>query len=141
MKTVLPNHITRLVSPEDRKKLGLETAEETLAKGEAKSEKALQRQIVNLLRLKGIEPIVSRMDRPTSNNAGTPDILFSLHSVACAWEVKVPKFPLNSQYAFSQLSEQQIAMREKLISLPSCWRWRLITSVEMALAELKEMGL
>lgn len=136
---VLPENILKCMRPEDRRKLGQKTAAEVLAQGEATSEKALQKQIVGLLRLKGIEPIVSRMDRRTSNNIGTPDILFAvdcssdenIRPCACAWEIKMPQ---------GKLSREQEQMATKLLMHPNCWCWRVIRSVDMAIAELKEMG-
>lgn len=132
---VLPDSYLRCLSPEDRRKLGQKTAEEVLAQGEAKSEKTLQKQIVGLLRLKGIEPIVSRMDRRTSNNVGTPDILFCVlgtSTFACAWEVKMPR---------GIVGVEQNAMHVKLQTFPNDWTVKVIRSVDEAIAELKEMGI
>ena len=55
------------------------------------SEKSLQEAIEKLLGYKGITVIRSRMDRPTTNNVGAPDLLFAVHGWAVAWEVKLPK--------------------------------------------------
>lgn len=140
---VIPENILKCMSPKDRRKHGQKTAAEVVAQGEAKSEKELQRSIVALLRLKGIEPIVSRMDRRTSNNVGTPDILFVagmengtgdewVWLVACAWEVKMPQ---------GKLTIEQEAMAKRLTTPPNCWRHRVIRSVDQALAELKKMGI
>lgn len=137
---VIPEKLLRLMSPEDRRKAGQKTAAEVLAQGEAKSEKELQRSIVGLLRLKGIEPIVSRMDRRTSNNVGTPDILFAVggffngrsYDFACAWEIKMPK---------GELSDQQKAIGCKMIQPPNAWCHRVIRSVDQALADLRAMGI
>ncbi len=62
--TVLPESFLRCMKEEDRKSLGKAglTASEANAKCSRRSEKELQKHIVNLLRLRGIEPIVSRMD-------------------------------------------------------------------------------
>src|ERR1043165_8946289 len=115
--TVLPNNYLKCLSAKDRKALGKAglTAEEAIAAYEAKSERELQRQIVSLLRLKGIEPIVSRMDKRTSNNIGTPDILFAVigsyraSDTACAWEVKLPG---------RDLSEDQERMKIRMTEPP-----------------------
>ena len=143
---VIPENILKCMSPEDRRKAGQKTAAEVMAQGEAKSEKELQRAIVGLLRLKGIEPIVSRMDRRTSNNVGTPDILFAVETkseaegiaggflitIACAWEVKMPG---------KSLEPHQRKMSETLANSPNGWRVRVIHSIDEALALLREMGI
>ena len=146
---VLPETFLRCVKPEDREKLKLGlTAKEFMAKGAAANEKALQRQIVSLLRLKGIEPIVSAMHKRTSNNVGTPDILFccvekgfidlcgndsrSPRYHGCAWEIKMPG---------KQLEHHQLQMAIRMSSPPNGWRHRVIRSVDEAIAELKEMGI
>lgn len=138
--TVIPQHIARLMSPEDRQVFGkgAMTAEDALARAELKSERDLQRQIVGLLRLKGIEPIVSRMDRKTSNNVGTPDILFAVvlkpwnTRVAVAWECKFAKGALS-------LEQQQMAVR--MSTPPNGWVVKTIRSVDEAILELQDMGL
>jgi hypothetical protein len=137
---VLPDSYLRCMTPAQRQEIGQKTAAEVLSAGVAKSEKDLQKQIVGLLRLKGIEPIVSRMDRRTSNNVGTPDILFAVTgdlrawewgSEACAWEVKMPQ---------GKLSPEQEAMGRKLKTAPNGWSHEIIRSVDEAIAALKSMG-
>lgn len=151
--TILPESYLKCMSEEDRKKLGKggRTWEESLARGEARSEKELQDWIGNLLRLKGIEAIRSRMDRKTSNNVGCPDFLFCIRSAepeklagfegelitvwvdrCCAWEVKLPG---------KKLGEEQERMQKRMTRLPNVWRWSLITSVDDALRELRGMGI
>lgn len=137
---VLPDSYLRCMSAKDRKSMGKagQTAAETLAKADVKTEKDLQKAIISLLRLKGFEPIVSRMDKRTSNNIGTPDILFvtldllRASIVACAWEVKLPG---------EQLREEQERMMVRLITPPNFWSYSLIHSVDEAIAELKDMGI
>lgn len=106
-----------------------------------KSEKELQGQIVNLLRLKGIEVLWHRTDKRSAATVGWPDLTFSLNQVfghdgltyffgqAIAWEVKLPT---------GKLSKEQAELKPKLEA--NGWRWRLITSVDQALEELKIMG-
>ncbi len=132
--------------PEDRKALGKSglLPEEALAKMEIKRELDLQKQIVGLLRIKGIEPIVSRFGKKTTNNIGTPDIIFAivreveapvfnlLDVVACGWEIKMPG-------GKSSLEQEQMALR--LSVPPNAWRYRIITSFDQALKELREMGI
>jgi len=130
---VLPEAFLKCVDPEDRKRLRLGmTAEEFMAAGREKNERELSKQIVALLRLKGIEPIVSATHRRATNNVGTPDVLFAVGGQATAWELKTPTGKLRPE-------QEQMAVR--LQSPPNQWRWRLIRSVEQARAELKEMGL
>jgi hypothetical protein len=60
------------------------------SKDEVKTEKILQEQIVGFLERNNVVVIRSRMDRKTSTNVGTPDLLFSLNGKAIAFEVKLP---------------------------------------------------
>ena len=140
---VLPDNILRCMRPEDRRKLGQKTAEEVLAQGEAKSEKELQRSIVGLLRLKGIEPLVPAFGKKTRIAEGWPDITFAVQSergparfgwpiFACAWEIKMPQ---------GRLTPEQENMVTALSRPPNHWRHRVIRSVDQAIAELKEMGI
>ncbi len=130
---VLPESFLRCVAPADRKKLGKagRTKSECDAVQAEKSERELQKQIVNLLRLKDIEVIASRTDRRTSNNVGTPDLIFAVHGQAHCWELKLPGGKLRAE-------QEQMALR--LQSPLNGWRWRCIRSVDEALAELSEMG-
>ena len=130
MSVVLPESFLKCVSPADREKLRLGlTAKEFMAKGAAANERSLQRQIVNLLRLKGIEPIVSAMHKRTSNNLGTPDILFACKGVPMAWEVKMPGKDMEPH-------QQQMALR----LMQNGWFHRVIRSVDEALEALRAMG-
>lgn len=138
---VIPQHISRLMSPEDRQAFGkgAMTAEDALARAEIKNERDLQRQIVALLRLKGIEPNVSRMDKRKTDAVGWPDITFAIdyyddpsYNIPCAWEVK---------FGNGQLSKEQQQMHVRLSTPPNAWRIRVIRSVDEAIAELKYLGL
>lgn len=131
--TVLPDNILRCLSPTDRKSLGKAgmTAEEALRKMEVKNEGVLQKQIVGLLRLRGIEPIVSHFGKKTRNNLGTPDIIFAAFGIPCAWELKMPKT--------GRTSDGQTDMAVRLSTPPNSWRHRIIKSVDEAIAELKEI--
>lgn len=129
------------MSKADREALGKGgmTAEEALARAEVKNERDLQKQIVALLRLKGIEPIISRMDKRTSNNVGTPDILFAIdvyddpsYDVPCAWEVK---------FGDGKLSVEQQQMHVRMSTPPNSWRIKIIRSVDEALIELKKLNI
>lgn len=131
---IFPPNILKCLRPEDRKSLGKAglLPEEALRKMEVKSERDLQNQIVGLLRLRGIEPIVSQFGKKTRNNLGTPDIIFAAYGIPCAWELKMPKTGRSS------IEQGQMAVR--LSSPPNSWRHRIIKSVDEALAELQEIG-
>lgn len=119
-----------------------------MAKGVATSEKQLQRQIVSLLQLKGIQVNVSRMDKRKTDAVGWPDITFAIESqrelltipgkivsdgtVACAWEVKMPQ---------GKLTPGQEKLATALSRPPNLWRHRVIRSVDQAISELKSMGI
>lgn len=117
-----------------------QTAAETLAKADVKTEKDLQRQIIALLRLKGIEVNVSRMDKKKTDSVGWPDLTFAINTnqplmyfpVACAWEVKLPG---------RQLDKAQQEMMVKLSQPPNGWTYSVIHSVDQAIQELKDMGI
>lgn len=114
------------------------TAEECLTRAEVKNERDLQRQIVGLLRLKGVEPIVSRMDRKTSNNLGTPDILFCVKSKP--WDIPIA-VGLECKFGSGKLSLEQEKMHETMMAMPNAWRVVVVRSVDEVLAILEELGL
>jgi hypothetical protein len=99
-------------------------------------EKQLQVQILNLLRLKGIEPLWHRTDKKSTATVGWPDITFSagcgLRSIPCLWEIKLPG---------KKLSEEQMSLMVQLTKPPNAWVYKVITSVDEALIELKKLGL
>ncbi len=132
--SALPPSFLKCLSAADRKSLGKAgmTPEECLSKQEAKTERQLQTQIVNLLRLKGIEPCWHRTDKRSAATVGWPDLTFSIQPGATLWEIKLPT---------GKLSKEQEQMHIRLSTPPNCWRVRVIRSVDMALAELKEMGI
>lgn len=136
------------MSPQDRRKLGQKSAAEVLEQGEATSEKMLQKQIVGLLRLKGLQVNVSAMHKRTTHAVGWPDITFAVATfdptydangqpyemcsqTPCAWEIKIPQ---------GKLSQEQEVMKARMTMAPNAWRHRVIRSVDQAIAELKEMG-
>lgn len=133
---LLPPNILKCLSTSDRRSLGKAgmTPEEALSKQVVKSERELQKHIVALLRFKGIEPNVSRMDKRTTHRVGWPDVVFcasTFATFACAWEVKLHGY----------LSREQEQMAIRLQTPPNAWKWRVIRSVDEAIKELKEMGL
>jgi hypothetical protein len=131
----------------------LEPEECEPSKEEAKSERILQGQIVGILRLRSIEPLWHRTDKKSAATVGWPDLTFTVYALAdqrlsdghvsdrlpkawqvfpCLWEVKLPG---------KKLSKAQERMRALLTHPPNCWRYRVIHSVDEALAELKELGI
>jgi len=146
-----PASFLKCMSPADRKSLGKagQTPAETFYKAEIKNERDLQRLIVNLLRLRGIEANVSRTDKRKTDRIGWPDITFAVVNnqppayyhrdhewelyqiIPCAWEVK---------FGSGALSPEQQDMLLKLATPPNAWRVKVIRSVDEALAELKELG-
>lgn len=88
----LPDKMLRRMRPEDRKALGKQamTAEEAIARYTIKSEKDLQNQIGDLLRLRGIWFWTSAMHKATSCTIGAPDFLLCVKGFPMAFEVKLP---------------------------------------------------
>jgi hypothetical protein len=105
-------------------------------RAEIKSERVLQGQIVNLLRLKGIEVLWHRTDKRSGATVGWPDLTFSvehgLRSIPCAWEIKLPG---------GKLSEEQVKVMVRMMDPPNAWTYKVITSVEEALSELRRYGI
>jgi hypothetical protein len=144
---VLPESFLRCMRPKDRAELGRagQLQVEVDAKAEVKSERDLQRLIDQYLRLRGVVPIRSRMDRKTSNNVGTPDFLFAvrgrrwdggdqrvIETVACAFEVKLPG---------KKLDPEQEKMRVAMTKPPNGWHYHVVHSVEEVKAILDRIQL
>ncbi len=72
----LPDNILNRMRTEDRKKLGVQTGEEAMAKFVAKSERELQDKIAALLDIRGIAFMRQRMDKRTTGTLGWPDFTF-----------------------------------------------------------------
>ncbi len=136
---VVPEAWLKCMSPEDRKAMGKAgmTAEEAIAKFTAKNERQLQSQIVNLLRLKGIEVCWHRTDKKSAATVGWPDLTFAVlwtgfGTIACAWEIKMPD---------GKLSEEQTKTAIRMQRGVNNWTYRVIRSVDEALKELRAMGI
>ena len=133
---LLPASFVRLIAEGDRQALGLKTSSELVAAAEVKSERQLQSQIANLLSLRDIVYTRNRMDRKSTTTVGWPDFCFSVRtgekSVACAWEIKMPH---------KELEAHQVKLRAQMTSWPNAWHYRVIHSVDEALAELRKLGL
>lgn len=90
---LLPDSFKRRMANAVRKTLGQAgmTLEEHAEKNEWKNEREFHEKLGQYLQMKGVRTLVhSRMDRPSTNQAGTPDFLFVYLGVPCAWELKLP---------------------------------------------------
>jgi hypothetical protein len=78
--TIIPENFLKLISPANRKALGKagQTAEEAMAAYSARSEKELQKQICNLLRLRGIIFLNPAMSKKSPLPIGWPDFTIFL---------------------------------------------------------------
>lgn len=87
---ILPEHVLKLVSAEDRKKLGKAgvTAAEAAEKGLARAERELQGEIVQYLNLQRIEVLWHRTDKKSHATIGWPDLTFCKDGVPWGIEVK-----------------------------------------------------
>lgn len=131
MSTVLPNHILKLMPENERKKLGKAgmTAAECREIAVAKCERELQKQLVNLLRLNGVRFVINqRFGVKTTAPKGTPDILFSIKGLACAWEVKMPG---------EKPSADQVKAMEEMSS--DGWRCAIVTTYDQALGLFNQL--
>ncbi len=119
--TELPDTMLKMMSAKDRDALGVQTAEEAMAKFVARNERELQVCIGNLLRLRGIWFYCARTDKRTTTAKGCPDFLFAANCHPIAWEVKHGK---------GKLSADQERTRDAMIK--NGWEWHLVTSVQQA---------
>ena len=90
MTKVLPESFLKCMSKDDRESLGKagQTAVEALNKGETRLERELQSEIVQYLRLQGIEVLWFRTDKRTRATVGWCDITFCKDGVPWGIEVK-----------------------------------------------------
>lgn len=93
---------------------------------EVLSERELQKQVGQLLRLKGVWFDVQRMDKKTRGVVGRPDFLFAWQGRPCAFEFKV---------GYNQLSSEQSATIETMKA--QGWRVAVIRSTQEAFEFLK----
>jgi hypothetical protein len=119
--TIIPENLLRCVNPADRKKLGPagQTAEEAMQAFTIRSEKDLQKQICNLLSLRGIWFSWSRMDCKTTAKVGTPDFLLVSNGIPIALEAK---------FGNGKLSEEQ--ERTHALMTRDGWKVRVVRSLE-----------
>lgn len=94
----LPDNLLRCMSAADRRALGQQTAAEAQGKYLAGEEKRLQKDIAQLLNLKGAWYRTSRMDRRTTGRVGEPDFVGIYRGSGFAIECKV-RAPLTAAQA------------------------------------------
>ena len=130
MPNAIPPEVLNKMSKEDRKPLGKggRTLEEIAVAHDIKSEKQLQQRCIAMLRLKGYFVIVSRMDRRTSNQIGTPDLIFAVKGQACAFECKLPN---------NTPTQDQIRVMNHMFN--NGWKVRVIHSEEEMRDELRSL--
>ena len=128
--TTLPDNVLTKMDATERKRIGKagRTTAQIVEANTIKSEKELQRQCVALLRLRGIFVIVSRMDRRTSNQVGTPDLLFAINGVPHAFECKLK--------GNKPTPEQEKVMGQMA---SNGWTVRVIHTVEQMRDELRQL--
>ena len=127
--SLLPDHVLQKMTPEDRKRLGKAgmTMREALEKAVAKSERDLQEQIANWLRLHEIAFYRAAMHKKTTGTVGWPDFTFAVKGRACALEVKFGTHkPEPAQW------ECMAAMTK------NGWRCRVVRSLEEVIAAIRE---
>ena len=132
----LPANMVRLISEKDRKALGIQTGDERMKKWKVKSERDLQRQIVNYLKLRGIEVCWHRTDKKSAATIGWPDITFAVRvngfPSPCAYEVK---------FGSGTLSREQNDVLARMQAPPNCWRIRVIRTFIEVVDDMRELGL
>jgi hypothetical protein len=133
---LLPDRYIRLMSPKDRKALGLRTLEEDMKRWKAKSGRELTSQIVQYLQYRGIEVCWAAMHRKTRMTKGWPDVTFAVKvngfPTPCAYEVK---------YGSDTLSREQNDRIERMKTSPNAWRVRIIDSFIQVVDDMRELGL
>lgn len=122
----IPEHIRRLMPPDDRRACAAPTMDEQNARHEHKRETKLQHDMVALLGHMGIVVNVSRTDRRKTDKKGWPDLTFAVQGLACGVEVKT---------ATGQRTPEQVAVMERMAA--NGWR----VAVVRTLGELREFVL
>ncbi len=119
-KSILHNErIARLMTPEDRKREGIVTTAEAVAKADDKAERELQSDIANYLALHDIAFIRPPMNRRSALPPGWPDFSFAYKGVPIGLEAKT---------ATGKLSSDQVLMHMQL----SKNGWRVLTVRSLA---------
>jgi len=99
-----------------------------ISEHEAKTEKKLQGEIANYLRLHGIWYDQDGMQRRRSGAKGAPDFQFPYRGFYVAWEVKTDT---------GKLRPEQIEAGEKIVTQGG--KWRVIHGIAEAQAHLREL--
>lgn len=125
---LLPDHVLRLMSAEDRKLIGQTTAAESLAIAKARDERELQEQICSLLRRRDVPFIRPAMFRKSQLPPGWPDITFGYRGAPIGWECKS---------AIGKLSPEQLEMHAKM---KACgWQISTIRTLQEAVEILQKL--
>jgi hypothetical protein len=133
---LLPLNFIKCMSKVDRELLGVQTKDEMAKAWQARSERDLQRQIVQYLRLRGIEVIHHAMNKKSTATRGTPDILFC---------VMVQGFPravaIEVKFGSGICSRQQNDMMERMKTRPNSWDVRIVRTFTEVVDLMREYGL
>lgn len=125
-----------MMSEKDRKLLGVRTLEEDMKRMVAKNEKQLQNQIVQYANLRGIEVIRNRMDKKSTSNRGTPDLLMA---------VMVNGFPhalaIETKFGTGTCTPEQNDMHERMQARPNAWNVRVVRTFIEVVDLFREFGL
>ena len=133
---LLPAKWIGLISEKDRAELGLKTAEELMAKQIAKSERELQNQIVQYANLRGIEVIRNRMDKKSTANKGTPDLLMAVMSNGFSMPLAI-----ETKFGSGTCTREQNDMHARMQTRPNAWQVRVIRSFTEVVDLFRELGL
>lgn len=90
--TLLPDHVLKLLTPEQRKAIGKAgiTATEAQAKYQKVAEKAIHESVRKWLTLRAIPYVHSRMDKASTIRKGWPDFTVLHQGRAYCLELKAP---------------------------------------------------
>lgn len=137
----IPEHVRKLIQPEDRGELKAPTQPEADAKFNLKREKELQENIARLLTQRNICFFRQRMDRKTSGTIGWPDFTFAIRGLACAVECKSPHGGSLTQEQNSVLLELSRNGWRVLVCRTEDWLLQFIRTVEQeaAIAEGRKL--
>ena len=112
---IIPDNIARLMSPADRKTLGIATPEERMVKVDMLAEKKLQRLCEQELSRRGIEYI--HLSFRAREKRGYPDLTFAFNGIPVAVELKS---------ATGKLSPDQVKVLQRMER--NGWRTYLVRS-------------
>lgn len=129
---LLPYNIRKCMDKSQRKSMGIRTDHEIQAKVDSVSEREVQKQISNWLRLKGIWFDNPRMDKRPTGVLGRPDYLLAykyggLLATPLAIEVKVNG---------NDLSDDQKKVREQMIE--NRWHYYIVSSLQEVMEIMKD---